>query len=314
MKLSVIIPFYNLERYVRECLDSVVAAAKRTDDVSLEVICVDDGSTDATGRILDEYAAGHNPQFSIFNFQFSILHQPNGGEGAARNAGLAAANGEWVTFLDGDDVWLPDMLHEAMRKLTAHHDADIIGFRFLPFNDGSPRPEPVAAKRAEIVFDAADGVPSKAICELGVFPTFFRKERFGSLRFSALPLGADRLYVAQCLSVANKVVMSDAGVHGYRIREGSMARAVWNARKIRSMIDFASGSLAAFVASERKVGREGSNYLMDVLTSVTAKKLANLSEGRGELVRYWLTVLAAVDHRFFTLNHRLRLRWYRLRF
>ena len=114
--------------------------------------------------------------------------------------------------------------------------------------------------------------------------------------------------------MVGEVVMSDVVVYGYRIREGSMARAVWNARKIRSMIDFASGSLAAFVASGRKVGRGGSDYLMDVLTTVTAKKISRLREDRAEVVRYWFAALAAVDPRFYSWCHRLRRFGYRIRF
>ena len=82
MKLSVVIPFYNLDRYVRPCLDSVASAARGA-DTGLEVVCVDDGSTDGTPAALDGFAA-EDPRIRV-------VHKPNGGEGSARNAGVAAA-------------------------------------------------------------------------------------------------------------------------------------------------------------------------------------------------------------------------------
>ena len=315
MKLSVVIPFYNLERYIRECLDSVVAAAKGCDDESLEVICVDDGSTDATGGLLDEYASTFNVQRSTFNLL--AIHRPNGGEGAARNAGLAAATGDWITFLDGDDMWHPEMLSVGLAAIARHPDADIVGFRLATFADCSaPFAEVGGSERSfsDETYDLSRKIDGRLVLELGVVPTFFRRSRFDGVRFSALPLGADRLYVAECLAIARKVVFNRAELYGYRIREGSMAHNAWNARKIRSMIDFAAGSLAAFAGSGRDVGREGSDYLMDVLTTVTAKKIARLRENRAEVIRYWFAALDAVDRRFFSVRHRLRSVGYRFRF
>lgn len=88
---SIIIPVYNVAPYLRECLDSVL---KQT-FTDWEAICVDDGSTDGSGAILDEYAAKDK--------RFRVIHQANGGVSAARNVALEAATGEWVTFLDADD-------------------------------------------------------------------------------------------------------------------------------------------------------------------------------------------------------------------
>ena len=121
--ISVIVPFYNLERYAGSCLDSVAAALDSSDGacVSVEVLCVNDGSTDPTGAILDGYAAKDQ--------RFHVIHKSNGGEGSARNVGLDAAKGAWVTFLDGDDVWLKNHIAVAAPVLAAHPDADIAAFR-----------------------------------------------------------------------------------------------------------------------------------------------------------------------------------------
>ena len=269
MTISVVVPFYNLERYVRPCLDSVVSAVRRLGDVadvSVEAICVDDGSTDGSGAILDEYAA-KDPRIRV-------IHKQNGGEGSARNAGVEAAKGDWVTFLDGDDVWLDNHLSIAAPLLARHPDCDIVALKYANFDDGAEPPEPTMAEAR--VFDVGEEVPSEVLLEVGVFPTFFRRDFAGRGSFSALPLGADRLYMAQCFARARTVVKCDAVVHGYRVRAGSMARAVWNARKVSSQCDYAFGSLTALAGSGKSVGREGHSYLASLWLSDVPNRLARV--------------------------------------
>lgn len=305
MKISVIIPFYNLERFVDVTLDSVRAAAAAVEgtDVRIECICVDDGSTDGTGFALDAYASGSGVP-SVLSFK--IIHQRNGGEGAARNAGVAAATGEWLTFLDGDDVWLPNAVRAAVSVSSEYPDADIAGFRFAPFVDGGDLPPVPACPGRVVRYESERKIPSEVILNLGVFPSLFRRSVFGDLAFSSLPLGADRLYVAEAFVRARHIVLSDEIVHGYRIRENSMARQPWNTRKIVSMIDYAVGSLRALSGSGKEVGREGVSYLADVLLSVTRKQIFRMREDRGEAVRHWREALISMDVRLLPFGCRVR--------
>ena len=274
MTVSVVIPFFNLERYVRPCLDSVAAAFRRTAGaVSLEVVCVDDGSSDSTGTLLDEYAASASRQGAA-GMSVRVVHKPNGGEGSARNLGVAESAGDWVTFLDGDDVWLPNHLEVAVPVLGRHPSADVVAFKYADFDDGSEVPEPTVED--EKLFDVRKSVPSEVLIGVGVFPTFFRRDFVSCGSFSALPLGADRLYMAQCFVRARTVVKCDAVVHGYRVRAGSMARAVWNARKVASQCDYAFGSLAALAGSGKEIGREGHGYLASLWLSDVPNRLARL--------------------------------------
>ena len=97
MRLSAIIPVYNVAPYLRRCLDSVRAAVDRLGDASaVEMICVDDGSTDGSSAILDEYAKGDS--------RIKLVRQENRGLSAARNAGLDLAQGEWIAFIDSDEI------------------------------------------------------------------------------------------------------------------------------------------------------------------------------------------------------------------
>ncbi|MBW3079647.1 glycosyltransferase family 2 protein [Bifidobacterium simiiventris] len=90
--VSIIVPVYNSERYLRHCVDSVLAQSHRT----LEVILVDDGATDSSPAICDEYAAA-DPRVTV-------IHQPNGGIAKAQNTGLDAASGDYIAFVDNDDI------------------------------------------------------------------------------------------------------------------------------------------------------------------------------------------------------------------
>lgn len=98
MKVSIIIPCYNVEKYLGECLDSVLAQDER----NFEVIIIDDGSVDDTLEIAKAYEKQ--------DARIAVMHQENRGVSAARNMGLSAARGEWITFVDGDDLITSDML------------------------------------------------------------------------------------------------------------------------------------------------------------------------------------------------------------
>jgi glycosyltransferase involved in cell wall biosynthesis len=110
--MSVIVPVYNTAPWLPRCLESLAGQTYR----NLEIICVDDGSTDGSAAILDEYAAR--------DARIKVIHQENAGVSAARNRGLEAATGEYVTFVDGDD-WIEEDAYEMMmRQFT--NDVDIV--------------------------------------------------------------------------------------------------------------------------------------------------------------------------------------------
>lgn len=103
--ISVIIPVYNVEKYLHRCLDSVIAQTYQ----NLEIICVDDGSIDESGRICNQYA--------VRDARIKVIHQENQGLSAARNRGLDAADGEYIAFVDSDDYILEGMYKKMLDKL-----------------------------------------------------------------------------------------------------------------------------------------------------------------------------------------------------
>ena len=114
-KLSVIVPIYNVEKYLRQCLESIVNQTFR----DLEIILVDDGSPDKCGEICDEYAKKDN--------RIIVIHKANGGLSAARNDALNIATGEWIAFVDSDD-WLDIDIYEKAITAGDRYDVDILLF------------------------------------------------------------------------------------------------------------------------------------------------------------------------------------------
>lgn len=121
-KVSVIIPVYNVEQYLRICLDSVVDQTLE----DIEIICVDDGSTDNCGTILDEYAQKDD--------RIKVIHQKNKGLSGARNTGIRAVTGDYLTYIDSDDFVEKDYL-STMYNFAKKYNADITVAQMKFFND-----------------------------------------------------------------------------------------------------------------------------------------------------------------------------------
>ena len=119
-KISVIVPVYNVEKFIRRCLDSIINQTMK----DLEIILVDDGSTDNSGVICDEYAKLDN--------RITVIHKENGGVSSARNRGLDVATGEWIAFVDSDDYIEEDM-YEVLYKTATEKNVDICAcfFKYL---------------------------------------------------------------------------------------------------------------------------------------------------------------------------------------
>ncbi|OOM79962.1 glycosyltransferase family 2 protein [Clostridium sp. BL-8] len=112
-KISVIVPVYNVEPYVRKCLDSIINQTYK----NLEIICIDDGSTDASGKICDEYAKK--------DLRFQVIHKSNEGNSSALNLGLDIFTGEYVGFVDSDD-WIELNYYETLYDEIEKNKADIV--------------------------------------------------------------------------------------------------------------------------------------------------------------------------------------------
>ena len=172
---SIIIPVYNVAPYLRECLDSVLAQTF----TDWEAICVDDGSTDGSGAILDEYAVKDN--------RFRVIHQSNAGVSSARNKALDEAQGEWICFLDSDDKvechWLEDIADGAKR----HPEVDWIRTSYRDWLEGKvpqPLPEGNVNKYSERIHEDVRPVTWDMLAYNGMMTVnIFKREKVNGVRY-----------------------------------------------------------------------------------------------------------------------------------
>ena len=123
MKLSIIVPIYNVAPYLRKCVDSLLMQ-----DISdYEIILVDDGSTDDSGAIADELLSAFRLSPFASRLQLRVIHQSNAGLSAARNTGIAAATGEYIIFVDVGVGVEPSGCEERSAILPQHHPAGGVG-------------------------------------------------------------------------------------------------------------------------------------------------------------------------------------------
>lgn len=223
VKVSVIVPVYNSQDYLRQCLDSIVGQTLR----DIEVICVDDGSTDGSAAILEEYAAADS--------RVTVLHQQNQYAGVARNHGMEVARGEYLAFWDSDDFFEPNAL-EAMYAAAVRDGADIcvcgvnryyedIGLlvhdtravkkkllpEAMPFN---------AQTNSEFIFNFASPAVWNKLMRRG-----FIKET--GLEFASAKSGNDIFFVESALMLAGAItVVLDPLINYRRDREGSLTNTI----------------------------------------------------------------------------------------
>ena len=120
---SIIIPVYQTEKYIIDCIESVL----KQDSDDYELILVDDGSTDGSSKICDQYAS----QFE----KISVIHKRNGGLSDARNKGIRAAAGEYLLFLDSDDFWSDSQFLKKLKSGIEQQDCDVMNFHYKYYYD-----------------------------------------------------------------------------------------------------------------------------------------------------------------------------------
>lgn len=209
-KFSLIIPVYNIAPYLRACLDSIVGQTFS----DWEAICVDDGSKDASGQILEEYAARDG--------RFRVIHKANAGLAAARNTGIEVAKGTWLWFVDGDDLVVPRAL-QILNDVTLDGRFDplhMVSFGFEMFS-GQLKPEIVGTLSSlKYATKVEDWVGQTFFSSIWV--KIFRREAIGSLRAWDCPYNEDAAFVLDYAFLSKGWLVLDAKLYCYRKRAGSI--------------------------------------------------------------------------------------------
>ena len=229
LKLSIIIPVYNVEKYLAKCLDSVLVGNAFTG----QVVCVNDGSTDRSATILDQYAKKYP--------NVEVITQQNAGLSAARNAGIKAAKGEYVCFLDSDDYWEPNVLAGLMEQVE-RDKLDVLRFKYQNVNEKYEVFNPYKSnpfKNDDYTEDVTEGVSFLntrfgTACYAVMF--IVRKEILDDCVFTEGIYFEDTDWTPRMLCRAKRVASTDTVVYNYLVREGSITNAI-NRDKQKKVLD-----------------------------------------------------------------------------
>lgn len=210
--VSVIVPVYNVEKCLRRCIDSIL----RQTYTNFELILIDDGSTDGSGAICDEYARKDN--------RIKVIHRENGGLSAARNSGLEVMTGEYVTFIDSDD-YVTDNYIEYMYTLMVENKGDISAVSHEMIFDDTENGLDLN-ENSVLSYDQKDIIKEllKMTDAMGhmAWGKLYKEGLFNDIRYPEGKLYEDLAVIYDILLKADRVVVSDARLYKYYIRTGSI--------------------------------------------------------------------------------------------
>lgn len=199
--ISIIIPIYNCQNYLKRCLDSIFMQ----DYKNFEVICIDDGSTDYSAQIIKEY-----------NVRY--YYQENSGQAIARNKGIELANGEWLCFVDGDDAVEPNYLSKMFE--ATHNDVDIVVCRIKRINEDDSYNVDVIKKLGLI-----NNKEALVTVNLGPTNKLIRKKVIKDSRFAGDKLRfEDILFTVEVLINSRRIYIINDILYDYFVRENSTMR------------------------------------------------------------------------------------------
>lgn len=206
--ISVIVPVYNVEKYLKQCLDSVVGQSLK----NIEIILINDGSTDRCGAICDDYA--------LKDERIKVIHKKNSGLGAAYNTGLDLACGEYIGFVESDD-WIDSRMYERLYSKAKEFDAEVCIGGFYYFKDGKDMVYTglLNITPCNCVFFIQD-YPQFLTLQTTVWSKIYKRETLGQIRFSEFKNSGyycDIPYWIEVACLAKTMVRIDECIYHYRI-------------------------------------------------------------------------------------------------
>ena len=215
VKITIIIPVYNSELYLKECLDSVLAQSLK----DIEVICINDGSTDGSRLILDQY--------KVLDDRITVFHKENEGAGIARNLGLKKAKGRYVLCVDSDDLIHVDTC-KIMYRLASENNLDLFQVRSLKRFYNSADIDLVSgidyeSIKSECVQTGLEYCKTKYSASFAcgkLWETNFIRDN--KLEFSSFGVGEDQIIVFKSFCYSKRFMISDIDCYFYRLHESSI--------------------------------------------------------------------------------------------
>lgn len=230
IKLSIIVPIYKVEQYLRKCVDSLLDQDLSQEEY--EIILVDDGSPDHCGDICEEYAGRF--------VQVKVVHRRNGGLSAARNSGIEVAQGQFVQFVDSDDYLEPNVLNALVEKMEIEQ-LDMLRFNYKNVNEQYVvfEPNKVSKPFVDYCDEVCDGlVFLTERLGFGCYAWQFivRRELLEGCLFKEGIYFEDTEWTPRLLKKVQRVTSSDMVVYNYLLRSGSITQSV-EEKKRRKVLD-----------------------------------------------------------------------------
>ena len=219
--LTVIVPVYKVEKLLRRCVDSILHQTYR----NLEVILVDDGSPDSSGKICDEYMAA-DPRVLA-------LHKTNGGQSSARNMALDRARGEYITFVDSDDWIEPDAYRQMMECMLRHDVRLVCAGRWDDSEATGASALGLCPNREEVLssVEVMGRIFTWDRCDSAPWDKIYHKSLFAELRFPEKMIYEDVAIIYRVVEKAERVCMLDLPFYHYCHRQGSTTTEPLSKRK-----------------------------------------------------------------------------------
>lgn len=222
-KVSIIVPVYNVEKYLRECLDSILDQTFK----DFELILIDDGSKDKSGEICDEYAKVHS--------NITVVHQKNQGQAAARNNGVKISEADWIMFVDSDDVIHPDLLHFLYKAVTESNSGMAVTERFksetIPDDFFRQYTFEYAVKKT-IPEKLEEFYDNKQFYYWAPFPSIIKKSVAQSVPFPEGKIYEDNAVGCQLLYYANSLAVVPYCMYFYRENPSGTMNQPLNEKKL----------------------------------------------------------------------------------
>lgn len=223
--LSIIVPVYNSEDYLEECLDSILNQTLR----NIEVLVIDDGSTDSSSEIIRNYAS--------VDIRVKPFFKENGGASDARNYGLVKATGKYITFVDSDDVLLNANLYEkTIKEFSVHPQVDAIQFNVLfKWNSPYENKRDIYCKEYLGIQSILWGYLNEQI-HTSVVDKIFKAEIIKEIKFDKGEVCEDVAIIPKFVAGLNGIYVYDIGYYGYRYVEHSVSNSLPQPNKIYSIL------------------------------------------------------------------------------
>ena len=272
-KITVIVPVYNVENYLNKCLDSLINQTYK----NLEIIVINDGSTDNSGIICQEYAQKDN--------RIIYVEKENGGQSEARNMGLDRMTGSYVTFVDSDDWVEADYVETLYQKIT-EYQADIAVGNYYSYNEqegifcfhifGSSYYEKVY-DNVSIFENFYESEHMKNFALICVGGKLYKSDLFRELRFEVGKLGEDGYLNQKIYLLAEKTIYLNKGLYAYRQREGSSSR-IWTEKWMHALVDAMSERITLLANMNYPLEKHLAVYRQMLEVSIANGQASGLSD------------------------------------